>query len=181
MQEGCHACGTGHLVCVIGARHCVAHLLRLARAASVDLPGAMLTYDTHITRAPEDCLTRLDPAKALIIEILFSNAATTSVQGFNDMMAGVQPNPPDTPGATCRFGDSFFLRRKHVILRFLKPLSLSSCNMISRPCLTKTDTTAFWRTVEPRFVDNATFSASPMCDIKPFHPSSSGLLSRGLC
>ena len=41
--------------------------------------------------------------------------------------------------------------------------------------LTKTGTIASWRTLELRAKANATFSAPQMCDIKPFHPSGSGL------
>ena len=85
-----------HLASLIEARPCVAHLLRLAREAGVDLPGAMLTCDTNITRAQEDCLAPLDPAKAPLLEILCSNAADTSVERFNDILAGVRPNPPNT-------------------------------------------------------------------------------------
>ena len=70
------------------------------RGAGVDLLGAMLTYDT------EDCLARLDPGTAPLHEILCSNAADTSVERFNDILAGVLLNPSDTPGVPCRSGDS---------------------------------------------------------------------------
>ena len=63
----------------------MAHLLRLAREAGVDLPGAILTDDT---RAQEDCL-------APLLEILCSNAADTSVERFDHILAGVRPNPPE--------------------------------------------------------------------------------------
>ena len=54
----------------------------------------MLTYDTNITRAQEDCLARLDPAKAPLLEILCSNAADTSVERFNAILAGVRHKVP---------------------------------------------------------------------------------------
>ena len=78
----------------------MAHLLRLAREVDVDLPGAMLIYDTNITRAQKYCLVRLDPAKAPLLEILWRNAADTSVERFSDIQAGIRPNTPETPVAT---------------------------------------------------------------------------------
>ena len=95
IQEGGHAGGTGTLGVL-----CVAHLLRLAREVGVDLPGAMLIYDTNITRAQKYCLVRLDPAKAHLLEILWRNAADTSVERFSDIQAGFRPNTPETPVAT---------------------------------------------------------------------------------
>ena len=84
VQEDGHACGTSSP----GLRHwgsalCVAPVAT-GRGAGVDLLGAMLTYDT------EDCLARLDSAKAPLLEILCSNAADISFERLNDIPAGAR-------------------------------------------------------------------------------------------
>ena len=94
-----------HLAFLVEARPCAAHLLRLASEAGIDLRGAAAIYDSSVMRAHEECLVRLDPRKGHLLEILCSDASEKAAERFNDILAGVQPNLPETPAATGRSGD----------------------------------------------------------------------------
>ena len=116
-----------HLASLVEARPCVAHLLRLASEAGIDLPGAAAIYDSSAKRPPKDCLVPLDPSKGHLLEILCSDAAEKAAERFNDILAGVQPNLPETPAVTGRSGDRVISAPEGAdpeIIRAIKPIKL---------------------------------------------------------
>ena len=70
---------------------------------------------------------RLDPKKGHLIAILCSDAVEKDAERCNDILAGVQPNLPETPVAIGRSGDRFISAPEEAdpeILRAIKPIKL---------------------------------------------------------
>ena len=93
------------LALLIQARPCVAHLIILANEAGINLPSARSIFESNVTRAQEDCITRLDPNQGHLLGILCNDATETAAERFNDILSGTEPALPDTPHAIGRSGD----------------------------------------------------------------------------
>ena len=104
------------------ARPCVAHLVRLAAEVGIDLLSAR-----SITRAREDCLTRLDPSKGHFLKILCNDAGEKVAERFKDILSGTGPAYASTPVATGRSEDSVLATPEESdpeIPRAMKPIKL---------------------------------------------------------
>ena len=83
-----------HLASLVEARPCVAHLLRLASEAGIDLPGAAAIYDSNAKRPPKDCLVPLDPRTGHLLEILCSDASEQSCRTLQRYSCRCPAQPP---------------------------------------------------------------------------------------
>ena len=94
-----------HLASLVEACPCVAHLIIMANEAGINLRFARSIFESNITRAQEDCITRLDPSKGHLLEILCNDATEKAAERFKDILSGTGPVMPSAPLATGRSGD----------------------------------------------------------------------------
>ena len=156
-----------HLASLVEVRPCVAHLMRLASEAGVDLPGARPIYESNVIRAQEDCIARLDPRKGHLLEILCSDAVEKAAERFNDRPHRIFHLSPALATASSRR-----LRRR--TLRFPEPPSQSNCNVTFR-----TDATIYPRTLKFNHIANVITSASKIYGTELCHLSGFGRWTSG--
>ena len=77
----------------------------MANEAGISLPCARSIFESNISRAQEDCITRLDPSKGHLLEILCNDAIEKAAERFKDILSGTGPVMPSAPLATGRSGD----------------------------------------------------------------------------
>ena len=91
-----------HLASLIEARPCVAHLIILASEVGINLPLAQPIYESKVTGAREDCITRLDPSKGQLLVVLCNDAIEKAADRFKDILSGTESVLPDMSQATGR-------------------------------------------------------------------------------
>ena len=78
----------------------------MANEAGINLPFARTIFEeSDVTRAQEDCITRLEPSKGHLLEILCNDATEKAAERFKDILSGTGPAMPSAPLAAGRSGD----------------------------------------------------------------------------
>ena len=83
----------------------MAHLIIMANEAGINLRFARAIFESNVTSAQEDCITRLDPSKGHLLEILCNDAIEKAAERFKDILSGTGPAVPSAPLAAGCSGD----------------------------------------------------------------------------
>ena len=116
-----------HLASLVEARPCVAHLISLASESGIHLPSAQHIFEAAVSRAQEDCISRLDDEKGRIIGLVCGDATLKAQDRFIKILSGTEQQPHHSQPDGSRSDDPVLTAPEHAdpeIIRSIKPIKL---------------------------------------------------------